>query len=121
MSIEKYKDFLQSIERLASDYPSIYEGDNLISLSLYFWSWDEIVDGIGKREEWDISDNLFPFYGDWHDLFCLKIDDGSIISINDARGINFQWDDTASFKSSFSSKEIETPESTGIVSGQLDF
>ena len=121
MSIEKYKEFLKSIEGFASDYPSIYEGDNLTSLSLYFWSWDEIIEGLGKRDEWDVPDNLIPFYGDWHNLLCLNVDDGSIFSINDAREINFQWDDTASFKSSFSSKEIESPKSKGIISCQLDF
>lgn len=121
MNIEKFSEFLKSIEGLASNYPSIYEGDSLISLSLYFWSWDEILDGLEKRDEWEISDNLIPFYGDWHDLFCLNTDDEKIVSINDDREIHFQWNDSANFISSLSSKEIESPKSTGIVSGQLDF
>ncbi|MBY6213311.1 SMI1/KNR4 family protein [Microbulbifer agarilyticus] len=121
MSDEHYKDFLATIEVVSANYRSIYEGATLVSLTLNFWSWDEVLDGIEKRNEWQVSDNLIPFYGDWHNLYCLDINDGKILSINDAREIQFQWENIASFKSSLSPKAVESPEIVRVVSGRLDF
>ncbi|AQQ68352.1 hypothetical protein Mag101_12435 [Microbulbifer agarilyticus] len=121
MSDEHYEDFLATIGVVSANYHSIYAGDTLVSLTLNFWSWDEVLDGIEKRNEWQVSDNLIPFYGDWHNLYCLDISDGKILSLNDAREIEFQWEDTASFKSSLSTKEVESSANVRVISGRLEF
>ncbi|MCK4706344.1 MAG: hypothetical protein KAT90_12745, partial [Gammaproteobacteria bacterium] len=47
-----------------------------------------------------------PFYGDWHDLFCLNGTTGEIIAMNDEREVLCTWTSVKDFLSCLSEKEI---------------
>jgi len=76
------------------------------SLTMPFWSWEKIQQGLAQMEEWEVDDSLIPFYGDWYDLFCLNTDSGEIVALNDEREVLCKWDSMKVFLSSLSEKEI---------------
>jgi len=71
-----------------------------------FWSWDEIQKGLALRQEWEVDESLIPFYGDWHDLFCLDKNTGEIVALNDEREVLCTWASVKDFISCLSEKEI---------------
>ena len=121
MSIQNHKEFLKSIAEYSSGFSSIKEGDELVSLSLNFWSWEEISGSLLLREDWHITDNLIPFYGDWHDLYCIDLKSDKIFYLNDAREKVCEWNNPTEFKNSLSKEIIEPKNIKGIVSGKLEF
>jgi hypothetical protein len=102
-----YAKFLHEVESFNEKYASIYVNCELEPLVMPFWSWQEIQDGLGQREEWEVDTSLIPFYGDWHDLFCLKEDSGEIIVLDDNRSELCKWASIKDFISSLSVKEID--------------
>lgn len=66
-------------------------GVSQIALNLPFWSYEEIQAGASLKPEWQIEDSLIPFFGDWHDVFCLDLLSGQIVFLNDARKVLFAW------------------------------
>ena len=52
----------------------------------------------------DVS--LIPFYGDWHDLFCLNGNTGEIVALNDEQEVLCTWTSIKDFLSCLSEKEI---------------
>jgi len=104
--MKKYTDFLKQVEGLNEIYASIYFNCELESLTMPFWPWDDIQHGLQQRQEWEVGDDLIPFYGDWHDLFCLNTESGEIVALNDDRDVLCKWDSIKTFLSCLSEKEI---------------
>jgi len=102
-----YAKFLHEVESFNDKYASIYVNCELEPLVMPFWSWQEIQDGLGQREEWEVDASLTPFYGDWHELFCLKESTGEIIVLDDNRNELCKWASIKDFMSSLSVKEID--------------
>lgn len=121
MNIEPYKKFLETIADDAKEYCSITENNKLVSLSLYFWSFEEIIKSLKLRADWEVGENLIPFYGDWHDLYCIDATTSKIIYINDKREIICEWQDKNYFKNSLSKEEVPSKGTDSIVSAKLDF
>jgi len=101
-----YTKFLKQVESMNQTYASIYFNCELEPLFMPFWSWDAIQAGLEQREEWEVDESLIPFYGDWHDLFCLNENTGEIVALNDEREVLCRWDCIKDFMSCLSEKEI---------------
>ena len=121
MEIEQYKEFLKNIADEAKEYCSIKENGKLVSLMLYFWEYEEILKSSRLKKDWEVDENLIPFYGDWHDLYCIELETGKVIYINDNRERVCEWEDTNSFKNSLSKEEVPSKGTKRIVSAKLDF
>jgi len=103
---KQYEKFLKEVEILSHKYASIYFNVELEALSMPFWSWDEIQKGLDLRKEWEVDQSLIPFYGDWHDLFCLNENTGEIVALNDERQVLCSWASVKDFMSCLSEQEI---------------
>jgi hypothetical protein len=114
-----YSKFLKEVEGMNEKYASIYLNCELESLAMPFWSWEEIQKGLSLREEWEVDASLIPFYGDWHDLFCLKESTGEIIALNDDREVICIWASIKDFMSCLSEKEIEYDDRPQSVASSL--
>ena len=101
-----YSKFLKDVEAMNEKYASIYLNCELESLVMPFWSWEKIQAGLKLRDDWEVDDSLIPFYGDWHDLFCLHQDSGEIVALNDDRQVICKWDSISDFTSCLSEQEI---------------
>jgi len=101
-----YTNFLMLAESLNSKYASIYFNCELEALTMPFWSWKEIQAGLELRQEWEVDASLIPFYGDWHDLFCLNGNTGEIVALNDERKVLCKWASIKEFLSCLSEKEM---------------
>ena len=104
--MKNYTNFLKQVESLNKKYASIYFNCELEALTMPFWSWEEIQEGMGLRQEWEVDKSLIPFYGDWHDLFCLNGSTGEIVALNDEREVLCTWSYIKDFLSCLSEKEI---------------
>lgn len=104
--MKDYEKFLKEVEILNHKYASIYFNVELEALSMPFWSWQEIQAGLKLRREWEVADSLIPFYGDWHDLFCLNGITGEIVALNDEREVLCTWASVNDFLSCLSETEI---------------
>ncbi|ABD82347.1 SMI1/KNR4 family protein [Saccharophagus degradans] len=113
------REFLETVENLNSQYASIEIDGELDSLSHNFWSAAEIENGKNVQADWDVPAHLIPFYGDWHDLFCLDSDSGKIVSLNDEREIIYVWSCIKDFIASLSTTEVELTKKPEIVSFSL--
>ena len=101
-----YEKFLKEVEILNHKYASIYFNVELEPLVMPFWSWHEIQKGLELRQEWEVDESLIPFYGDWHDLFCLNENTGEIVALNDEREVLSTWASVKDFLSCLSEKEM---------------
>ncbi len=104
--MKDYIKFLKQAESLNKKYASIYFNAELEALAMPFWSWEEIQKGLELRQEWEVDESLMPFYGDWHDLFCLNGITGEIVALNDEREVLCSWTSVKDFLSCMSEKEI---------------
>ena len=104
--MKNYTKFLKEVESMNKKYASIYFNCELEPLAMPFWSWEEIQKGLTLRQEWEVGESLIPFYGDWHDLFCLNGTTGEIIALNDEREVLCTWASVKDFISCLSEKEI---------------
>jgi hypothetical protein len=114
-----YSKFLKEAEDINKKYASIYLNCELEPLAMPFWSWAEIQNGLSLRQEWEVDTSLIPFYGDWHNLFCLKENTGEIIALNDDREVLCIWASIKDFKSCLSEKEIEYDDKPQFDSASL--
>jgi hypothetical protein len=105
--MNNYSKFLHEVESMNKKYASIYINCEHEPLVMPFWSWQEIQDGLSLRQEWEVDVSLIPFYGDWHDLFCLKESTGEIIALDDNREEHYKWSSIEDFISCLSEKEVE--------------
>lgn len=106
IAMKDYSKFLKEVESLNEKYASIYINCELEPLVMPFWSWQKIQDGLKLRREWEVGSSLIPFYGDWHDLFCLNEETGEIVALNGDREAVYTWVSAKDFISSLSMKEI---------------
>ncbi len=113
--MNNYSEFLQAVEGFNEKYASIFINCELEPLVMPFWSWQEIQGGLSLRQDWEVDDNLIPFYGDWHDLFCLDEDTGKVIALDDNREVVCQWASIDEFMSCLSEKEIHFNTDEGII------
>ena len=97
---EDQKKFLRDIEGYNTQYNAIQIGNSIESLFHSFWSIEKILKAEDMKQEWDIPDYLMPFYGDWHDVFCIDIRNNTILMLNDERQIIHQWENPNAFLSS---------------------
>ena len=104
--MKQYETFLKEVEILNHKYASIYFNVELEALAMPFWSWQEIMKGLELRQEWEVDESLIPFYGDWHDLFCLNETTGEIVALNDEREVLCSWASVKDFLSCLSEKEV---------------
>ena len=104
--MKNYTKFLNEVESLNKKYASIYFNVELEPLAMLFWSWEEIQKDLELRQEWEVDAALIPFYGDWHDLFCLNENTGEIVALNDEREVLCTWSSIKDFLSCLSEKEI---------------
>ena len=102
-----YLKFLKEAENLNKKFASIYLNCELEPLVMPFWSWQKIQNGLKLRQEWEVDISLIPFYGDWHDLFCLKESTGEIVALNNDRKVLCIWASSKDFISCLSEKEIK--------------
>ena len=104
--MKEYTKFLKQVETLNKKYASIYFNVELEALAMPFWSWSQIQKGLDLRQEWEVDESLLPFYGDWHDLFCLNKCTGEIVALNDEREVLCTWTSIKDFLSCLSENEI---------------
>lgn len=104
--MKQYEKFLKEVEILNHKYASIYFNVELEALAMPFWTWQEIQQGLELRQEWEVDKELIPFYGDWHDLFCLNGTTGEIVALNDEREVLCTWTSVKDFLSCLSETEI---------------
>ena len=104
--MKDYTKFLKEVESMNKKYASIYFNCELEPLAMPFWTWEEIQQGLELRQEWEVDVSLIPFYGDWHDLFCLNGNTGEVVALNDEREVLCTWTSIKDFLSCLSEKEI---------------
>ena len=83
--------FLKSVQKTAQDFEAIWAGNDLIDLLHPFWSYQRVSDSLSIKEEWDVADDLIPFYGDWHTLMCISGRTGEVFLLDDERTAEFVW------------------------------
>jgi hypothetical protein len=71
-----------------------------IRLNGDFWTYSKIMSGLGLRSDWGISEDLIPFFGDWHDVICLSLSTDNVVHLDDDRRTIATWPDTQSFLAS---------------------
>lgn len=76
-------EFLKSVSEFTLKFNSIALAGKTESLKHCFWSFEEIIKSESMKEEWEVPENFIPFYGNWHDLFCLNWDNNRIVHLND--------------------------------------
>ena len=111
-----YSKFLNEVESFNKKYASIFINCELESLVMPFWSWHEIQNGMGLRQDWEVDVTLIPFYGDWHELFCLRATTGEIAALDDNRQEICKWASIEDFVSCLSVKEIQYDDQPKMLS-----
>ena len=86
-SVERFLDGVHE----ANTFSGLRMGDKVVPLYLSFWTPDEIADGRGIKADWDVPEDLVPFYGDWHDLACISVATGEVSLLNEDRDTVFLW------------------------------
>jgi hypothetical protein len=108
-------EFLSNVESFNQEYFSIRINSRLESITLPFWSMEQINSGLMLREEWEVPSNLIPFQGDWHELLCLDQETGGIVYLNDDREVLFSWGNTEEFMACLCKEEMDSDENSGIT------
>lgn len=93
--------FLRSVEHLHDRFNAVRIGREVVPLVHPFWSYSEIrgVDA-NLQADWEVPSHLTPFYGDWHDLFCLDNSSGIVLYLDDDRTVLWRWNSSDEFLSS---------------------
>jgi hypothetical protein len=104
---QTHRQFLESIRDEASHSSAIRIGTVEEELTLSFWSWSEVEAALPMRSEWGVPLHFVPFYGDWHDLFCLNEANGHVVALNDERAVVYEWESVAEFQASLLSRAAQ--------------
>lgn|SRR5574341_448936 len=104
---KEQKVFLETVEEYNDSFNAVKIDGQVEQLNHSFWNSREIADAESLKLEWNVSQDLVPFYGDWHTLFCLNAVTGAVIYLNDERKILFSWHDIPAFVSSLLNREEE--------------
>jgi len=91
---------LGEVDAFNAKFAGIRKGEDRESLSLGFWSRAEIEESLDLRSDWEIPATWIPFYGDWHDLYCFDVVNGTVLEIDDSRATTFSWPSFAEFQNS---------------------
>ena len=110
--------FLSAASELNVKYNAVRTGSQTLRLHLAFWTQSEIEHGQQMQTEWDVPTNLIPFYGDWHDLICLNIDNDSVQMIDDTRRELFTWPSHEAFLENLTTVEEEAADTSGIIESE---
>ena len=94
------EDFLKSIQSRTRDFDGVIGSGRLIRLNGDFWIYSKIMFGLGLRSDWGISEDLVPFFGDWHEVICLSLSTDNVVYLDDDRRTIATWPDTQSFLAS---------------------
>ena len=113
--------FLQSVIRFNEEFNSIQAGSDVVPLYHSFWDENEISKAEEMKAEWGVPGRYVPFYGDWHDLFCLDRETGHVHSLDDSRTVVHSWDSISQFVRSLSNQEEEPSQTRNILGGTLWF
>ena len=92
-------ELLKGAESFNEKFNAVEEKGDTIRLWMSFWSWDDIEEAEDIKEDWDLAQSYYPFYGDWHDIFCIYIDGEkeSIVALNDDREVRATWNSVNEF------------------------
>ena len=113
--------FLEEVDSFNERFNAILVGTQTKSLVHCFWSAREIEDGLRKRADWDVSEHLVPFYGDWHDLICLDSQTDKILWLDDQRRVMQTWDAIKEFVQCLSLESDELlDDDSGVIEAWLD-
>jgi hypothetical protein len=112
--------FITQTESPNKIFNSIRTTAGIEPLAFYFWSIEEIESALEMREEWDVATYLIPFYGDWHNLFCVKLDSASmeIVEVDDDRVVRNRWDSIGDFQKSLLWQDEEPGDASGVIEGE---
>lgn len=115
--------FLSTVSEFNSRFNALRLGARVEPLHHSFWTNEEIRSAKQIQADWDVPEGLTPFYGDWHDLFCLDETAGTVVYLNDAREVLFTWPSCEKFKAALTSVAEEPIRKPRIVKGKtwLDF
>lgn len=122
----RVEQFLRTVHEAANAFSGLRLGDGLVPLYHPFWTPDQIAHGRVIKGDWDVPDEMVPFYGDWHDLLCISVATGQVVLMDDARATIFAWESSDGFLSCLTTHpEMENPSSShsGIIEDEswLDF
>jgi hypothetical protein len=112
--------FINQTESPNEIFNSIRTSSGIEFLVFSFWSIEEIDSSLEMREEWDVASNLVPFYGDWHNLFCLKLDSTPMVifEIDDGRNVRNTWHSISDFQKSLLWQDEEPANISGIIESE---
>lgn len=115
--------FLAAVSELNAKHNAVRTDSETRFLYHSFWTQSEIEHARKIQSEWDVASNLIPFYGDWHDLICLNIENGSVLMIDDARRELFSWSTHEAFLRNLTTIDEESSGDSDIIESEswLDF
>jgi hypothetical protein len=93
-------DFLRTVQAQAGRAVGVVGTGGPMRLNGHFWTYAEIKSGLALRQDWDVAEDLVPFYGDWHEVICLSLSTGEVTYLDDARRVIASWPDTEAFLAS---------------------
>lgn len=101
-------------------------GDHERSIPWPPLSPDEIASAFSIASDWDLQPNMVPVMGDFHDLVCLRYDNGGLIEvviIDDDRTVHASFPSLAALVQNArpSSSIDSSPQSKALNSSWLDF
>ena len=103
---------LKDAESFNEKFNAVEEKGDTIRLWMSFWSWGDIEEAEDIKEDWDLLPNYYPFYGDWHDIFCIYKDGEkeSVVALNDDREVQASWSSVNDFLGALSYFDNEASE-----------
>jgi hypothetical protein len=112
--------FINQAESPNKIFNSVRTSSGTETLVFSFWSIVEIESALEMREEWEVATSLVPFYGDWHNLFCIKLDSTpmEIIEIDDDRNVRNTWHSISDFQKSLLWQDEEPANISGIIGSE---
>jgi hypothetical protein len=116
---EEARKFLKDAYSLNLRFNAIIEKGDTIRLCMSFWKLDEILEGDEIKEDWDVENGDYPFYGDWHDIFCIRLTESTemVVALNDNREVQATWKSIQEFYGSLKRIDVDSTEknSDGIL------
>lgn len=119
------QDLLRGVSSFNELYAGVLKGQKKEFLCHPFWDIEEIRLAESLKDDWNVPALLTPFYGDWHDLFCINSEDHSVVEIDDSRNVTTRWKSFEEFKDALipvdSWEDDSSDGNRDVVSGHLDF
>ena len=115
---DQQKEFLEGVEPYSTQFNAIRVKESAESLTHCFWGADAIEKAQEVKLEWDIPKHFIPFYGDWHDLFCLNLRTNVIVMLDDDRQVVHQWENIEVFRASLHSISEKPSGDRAVIKGK---